>query len=88
VALSIYKACFDEFLPFCVNSVLEPSLNNELHSLPTVRLYFMIIFHAVICAHYCVPLYDMCLPFDSLIMKGKVKGKFCPIAGIQGPEGE
>jgi hypothetical protein len=47
----------------------------------------MIIFHAAICAHYCLPLYEMCLLFDSVITKEKVKGKFHPIAGSQGPEG-
>jgi hypothetical protein len=30
----------------------------------------------------------MCLLFDSVIMKGKVKGKIRPIAGSQGQEGE
>jgi hypothetical protein len=47
----------------------------------------MIVFHAVICAHYFLPYYDMCLLFDSIIMKGKVKGKVHPIAGCQAKRG-
>ena len=47
----------------------------------------MIVFHAVICALYCLPHYDMCLLFDSVITKGKVKGKVHPIAGSQAERG-
>jgi len=77
-----------EFLPFCVDNVLESSLNSLLNSLPTVCLYVMIVFHAVISGHYCLPHYDMCLLFDSVITKGKVKGKVHPITGSHGQEGE
>jgi len=62
--------------------------NNEIHSLPTVCLYIMIVFHAVISAHYCPPYYELCMLFDSVVTKGKVKGKFRPVAGSQGQEGE
>jgi len=46
----------------------------------------MIVFHAVICARYFLP-HCMCLLFDSVIMKRKVKGKVHPIAGSQAERG-
>jgi hypothetical protein len=52
-----------------------------------VCLYIKIVFHVVICAHYCLPRYDMCLLCDSVIMKGKLKGKIHPIAGSQAERG-
>jgi hypothetical protein len=47
----------------------------------------MIVFHAVVCAHYSLPHYDMCLLFDSVITKGKVKGKVYPLEGSQAERG-
>jgi hypothetical protein len=77
-----YKACSDNrILTFLCEQCFGAFFEQLTASLPTVCLYIMIVFHAVICAHYSLPHYDMCLLFDSVIMKGKVKGQVHPLAG-------